>query len=191
MEEDEKDAERHHVAHAEVPEAEEGLADGVAVGKLVAECLTGNQPTDHDTSEEGSRWQQHLRGKEVAEFHQRHSEKLYARNGSNGQGAAYGNKTADKGNDPRGLPAVHVQLFMEESGTYLMHGDGAGQGGKYKKGIEEDSDNVARNGKLGKGLLEHVGQGDEDERWPAVGIAYGERCGEDHQTGKNGNDGVQ
>lgn len=36
-----------------------------------------------------------------------------------------------------------------------------------------------------------VGQGDEDERRAAIGAyANAERCGENHQTGKNGYDGV-
>ena len=73
-----------------------------------------------------------------------------------------------------------------------MHGDGGGEGGKGKEGIEEDGDGISHSGCGCKGFVEDVWQGDEDERGARIGLhTDGEGGGENHQSGKYGDEGVE
>lgn len=65
-----------------------------------------------------------------------------------------------------------------------MHGNGGGERCQRQQGIEDDGDDVCHG--MGECCREDVGEGDEDQRGTCVGLhAYGEGCGEDHQSGEH------
>ena len=132
MEEDKEDAERHYVADADKPNAEERPVDCTTIGKFVADSITRYKPPHHDAGEKGTCWQHDLSCEEVAEIHERHVKEPYARNSTNGKGTEHGNYAAHYGEYRCGLSARQFHLFVEEGGAYLVHGDGRCQGGKHQ-----------------------------------------------------------
>ena len=68
-----------------------------------------------------------------------------------------------------------MQFLDEEGGADLMHRYGRGEGGKYEQCIEQNTDSIAHRRHAAECLLEHVGQGDEDE-WPESGSTPTEKA---------------
>ena len=192
VEEDEEDEEGTDEAEGEEDEGEKALGDTAVVGELAAHDVFGHVPTDEEAGEEGAGRQQVLGGEVVAEVEDVKAEELQLWHGAHRQRAHDGDGGADGGEHPCGTRATGVQLFGEEGGADLVHGDGAGEGREDQKGVEKDGDDAADEWYRAEGLLEDVGQGDEDERRTGVGRhADGEGGGEDHQAGEDGDGAVE
>ena len=85
-----------------------------------------------------------------------------------------------------------MQFLVEEHRTDLVHRDGRGEGGKHQQRIEKDGDHVTQYGHEGKRLLEHVRQGDENQRRSAIRLdTHREGSRENHQSCQNRDDGIQ
>ena len=82
---------------------------------------------------------------------------------------------------------LDVKFFVEESGANLMERHERRQCRQSQQRVESQGYDIAHNGHGGKSLLENIGQSDEDQRCSTVGAdTYGEGCGENHQSGKDG-----
>ena len=93
--------------------------------------------------------------------------------------------------DPCASVARNMKFLMEERRADFMHRDGGCECGERKQRIEKDRDDIADNRHGCECLMEHVGQRDEDERGPRVGRhTDGESRRENHQSCKDGDDGV-
>ena len=162
------------------------------VGEFVIDRLSGNVPAHKETSKQSTQRHHEVGRQLVAEVHERRAQHLDAGECSYRPGAEDADDRSYHRGNPCSLHAGQVKLLGEECRTYLVHGDGAGQCGKDQQGIEHDADRVGYCGEVAKGLLEHVGQGDEDERRSAVGThTHREGRGEYHQAGQDGYHGVE
>ena len=132
--------------------------------------LLRNIPSHKDTGEERSHRHEPLCRKIVATV-----EKRLAKEGE------FGNRTTRQGTEdtyhttshrlyPGSTTAGDMHLLIEESRTYLVHGDGRGKRRQHKQGIEKHRDDITHHRHGSKSLIEHIGQGDEDKRRTAVGL---------------------
>ena len=72
-----------------------------------------------------------------------------------------------------------------------MEGNQRGQGCQRQEQVEQDGNDIPHHRYTAKGLLEHIRQGDEDERRTAVGIDTHRESGrKNHEACKDGNDRV-
>ena len=187
MEENGGDGYRTDVANGNEPIGIEATADGVPVGELVFDYPTRDHPAEEEAGEKTAKRQQEVGGETVAEFHKRRTEDLQLGYSSRGQRAGYGEQAAHEGDNEGCLPTAQSQLFAEEGSTYLVHGDGGGEGCQRQKGVEEHGDDVAHDWHGSKGLCEDSGQSDENERRTAIWAhTNGSSCREYHESGKDG-----
>ena len=149
--------------------------------------LLRNIPSHKDTGEERSHRHEPLCREIIATV-----EKRLAKEGE------FGNRTTRQGTEdtyhttshrlyPGSTTAGDMHLLIEESRTYLVHGDGRGKRRQHKQGIEKHRDDITHHRHGSKSLIEHIGQGDEDKRRTAVGLhAHGECCRKNHQSCQDG-----
>ena len=79
-----------------------------------------------------------------------------------------------------------MQLLVEVGRAYLVHGYGRGKGCQRQQRVEQYAHHIAHSGQGREGLLEHIGQRDEDKRRPTVWIdTHGEGRGKYHQSGQD------
>ena len=89
------------------------------------------------------------------------------------------------GDDQGGTLTGDAHLFLQEGRAHLVERHERCQRSHREQGIEKDGDDVTQTFDVAKGLLEHVRQGDEDQRGTAVGTdTHGEGSWEDDQTGQ-------
>lgn len=80
---------------------------------------------------------------------------------------------------------------MEEGCRHFMQGYQRCQGSERQQDVEEYGNDDSHQRHRCKGFLEDVGKGDEDEGGAGVGVdADREGSGENHQSGKNGDERV-
>ena len=84
-----------------------------------------------------------------------------------------------------------MQLLLNEGRGYLVQRHQRRQGCQRQQHEEQQGDDIAHDGDGCKGLLEHVGQGDEDERGSRVWVhTYGEGGREYHESSQDGHHAV-
>ena len=192
MEEYHEDGERTNVADGKEIGPIERARQRATIGILLPDNMPGHHPPDKQTGEEGASGQHVLGSELIAEIKNVEPQKTQTGTGTHGQGTDDGNDTAHHGEHPGGTLARGMQLLVEEGSAYLVHRDSGGQRGKDQQGVEHDGDDIADDGHGREGLMEHIGQGDEDERRSGIGgDADGEGRWENHQARENGNESVE
>ena len=150
-----------------------------------------HKPADEDTSEEANDRQEQLAGDEVEEIEHRHTEELVVMPGTQREGTDDTHDDTTDGDYQRCPFSGGAKFLFEEGGAHLMEGDQRRKGCHRQQGVEKHGDNIAQARNTSEGLLEHVRQGDEDERWTAVGLHTDrEGCREDDQSSQYGHQEV-
>ena len=192
MEEHHEDADGTNESHGKEVGSIKGSVESTIIGILAMNNMLWNEPSHEQTGKEGAQWKHILCCQFIAELKNTKPHHAKTRTGSHRQGTEDGDDAAHECEHP-GCPfAGCVQFLMEECRTYLVHGDGRGEGGEHKKRIEHDRDDIADDRHRRKGLLEHIGQGNENERWTSIGRHANRESGrENHQSRKDGYHGVE
>ena len=187
MEEDQDDADRHDETDGKEPGAEERLTGGAPGKELFTHQPMVDAPAYHDARQEGTRGQHILSCQVVAEVHQRQAQYLDISVRPHREGTEHGHRGTDDSQYPCGPLTRPMQFLQKEGRADLMHRDGRCQGSKYQQGIEQDRNEIAHGRHRDKGLLEHIRQGDENERRTTIRLhTHGESRGEDHQSCEDG-----
>ena len=126
--------------------------------------LLRNIPSHKDTGEERSHRHEPLCRKIVATVEKRLAKEGEFRNRTTRQGTEDTYHTTSHRLYPGSTTAGDMHLLIEESRTYLVHGDGRGKRRQHKQGIEKHRDDITHHRHGSKSLIEHIGQGDEDKR---------------------------
>ena len=191
VQKDEQDAERTDETDAEQEDAEESATDGSPVGELVAQGLPRHHPSHEQAGEQTTDRQENLSGDEVEKVEERLAEERQSVVCPQGKRTKSPNHCARSSDEDGRPPARDVHLLLQEGGAHLMQRNERGEGSHGEQQVEHDGHDIAHDRHGCKGLVEHVGQGDEDQRSPRVGIdADGEGCGENHQSGEDGHHAI-
>ena len=119
MQEYGEDAERTHVAHQEVVEAEESAAKSTVVGELIIYHLTRYKPSKKQTSEEAYDGKKQLTRYEVEEIEQRTAKQCETVVATQRQRTEHTYHRRAHNNEQCGIATRQLQLLMTESGTHL------------------------------------------------------------------------
>ena len=186
MEEDGHDAERANESYEEEEHTEKAFGNRSPVSELVAHQLARHIPPHKKASEQRAQWQQHLRRDRIAEIKNREVHHLHIGQHPTRQRAKHADDTACHRDHERPLAPRQSKLLMEECRAYLVHGDGGGKCRQGEQRIEQDGNDITHTRHRTESLMKHIGQGDEDERWPRVGIyPHRKGSGENHHPGEH------
>ena len=166
MKEDESDAQRAYKTYEEDEYTVTPLGGLTPVGDLVAHYFPRNIPPNEKTGEEGAQRQQDVGSERIAEVQKSLSHDSEMVKYAIGQRAEHRDDAAEHGDNPCPLVAGDMQFLMEESGAYLMHRNGGSERCQCQQRIEEQRDDISHHRNTAERLMEHIGQRDENERWP-------------------------
>ena len=137
----------------------------------VVEChfVTGKHnllikiPT-HKQGDEHTAYRQEYIGRYVIEeVEECHAKELEAIERSERQCTEHTHRRACYGDDGSCLAAGHGELLGDVGGDHLVHGDGRGKSSHYQQEVEKHRHDIREDRHGAKGLLEHVGHGDEKQ----------------------------
>lgn len=191
MQENQDNAHRTHHPHAEDVQTIEAAAQRAAVGELLAHQRVRQMPAHEQTREETHHGKENLARHEIEYIEQRPPQQLQSFVAAQRQRTERADHGRGHRDDQRAAVAREVQFLGKECRAHLVQRDERGEGRQRQQRIEQQRHGIAQKGQRGEGLVEHVGQGDEDERRTAVGLhTYREGGGKDHQASQHGHNRV-
>lgn len=183
MEEDAQDSQRTEPAHKEEIDGEKAATKGSIVGELIFHQLAGHIPANEQTGEETSYGQENLSRNEVEDIEETlfaYGEETPGTQRQRADSPDKGTRQRDSGGSTR---TGELAFLLKERRTHLMKGDERRERRHGEQGIESQGDDPANDGHAAEGFLKHIGKGDENERWSAVGVhTHGKSCGENHES---------